>query len=95
MILEPKVIQVRVQFNSAYYLQSMSSIELPQDCYLLGIIRENSFIEVSKNPTMIEQDIIVAVTTHPGFGPLLKHQLKKTQSEVWRFHNGHLNYCPA
>jgi|GEM_PF-6464819 hypothetical protein len=41
---EPKLIQVPIQFNSSYCGIALSAIQLPDNCYCLGLTRENRLI---------------------------------------------------
>lgn len=94
-ISEPRIVQVRIQRNSAYYKERLSDIELPQNSYILGLVRGFTLITVDENPLILEQDIIIAVATNPAFGPLLKHRLVKTRAISWSSVDNYLHCCPV
>ena len=79
-VLAPALVQIRVQFNSVYCGDRLDSINLPNDCYILGIIRRNQVILANQNPIILDQDFIVAVAINPAYVPSLKAYLMKLQS---------------
>lgn len=77
-IVEPNLFGVLVQSNSIYCGISLSSIQLPKQCAVLGILRNKKVILVKENPEIHTEDYILAMAIHPMMTPALKVTLKKT-----------------
>lgn len=76
--IEPNLFGVSVQQNSVYCGVSLTSIQLPEHCALLGILRDNQIILINESPENYAEDYILAISIHPMMTPALKVLLKKT-----------------
>lgn len=77
---EPAMFAVKIQPNSSHCGIHLSAIELPDHCAVLGLLRKNCIIPVSKDPEIYAGDSILAIALHPMLVPALKVVLKKTHS---------------
>lgn len=77
-LIEPSLIGVFIQPNSTLCGVCFADIPLPENCVLLGIVREGKVILAIENPTIYPEDEILAVAIHPIMSPALKVTLKKT-----------------
>jgi Trk K+ transport system NAD-binding subunit len=68
----------QIYFNSAYLGRYLSEIQLPEQCYLLGLVRGNHLIEMSKNPQIAEQDWVVAIALNEILLPELAVYLQQS-----------------
>ena len=81
--LEPRLIQVQVQFHSYYCGLALSAIPLSTSCMLLGIVRNSQVIQASDEPTIPCGDEILAVPFNRGFVVSLQVILKRTHPVMW------------
>ncbi|HIK15062.1 MAG TPA: hypothetical protein IGS53_07165, partial [Leptolyngbyaceae cyanobacterium M33_DOE_097] len=56
----------------------LSSIQIPEQCALLGVLRQERIIPVSENPSVDVGDIVLAIAFHPMMAPALKVALKRS-----------------
>ena len=61
----------QVYFNSAYLGVHLQDVELPEQCYLLGLIRSNQVLTLADNPKVEEEDWLVAVALNDALMPEL------------------------
>ncbi|HLO48735.1 MAG TPA: hypothetical protein VK211_10010 [Kamptonema sp.] len=59
--VEPSLIQVQIQFNSCYCGTALDSLQLPDNCQCLGLLRNKIVILASDRPTIFCGDYILAV----------------------------------
>ncbi|MBP5974761.1 TrkA C-terminal domain-containing protein [Brasilonema sp. CT11] len=78
-LIEPSLIGVFIEPNSTLCGVCFTDIPLPENCVLLGIVREGKVIPATENPTIYPEDEILAVAIHPMMAPALKVTLKKTR----------------
>ena len=82
-VVQPTSIEVQIQFNSCYCGVDLNSLQLPNNCQCLGIVRNKKVILASENPTISCGDYILAVALFSGFAPELEFTLKKTHPVLW------------
>ncbi|MCC5663335.1 potassium transporter TrkA [Nostoc sp. CHAB 5784] len=87
-ILEPSLFGVFIQANSVYCGIHLTDIQLPEQCFFLGILRESKVISAIYNPSIFAGDYILTIATHPMMVPALKVTLKKIHSVYYS-----LNSC--
>lgn len=90
-IIEPSLFGVMVQLNSIYFGTSLTSIQLPDQCALLGILRNGKVISVKETPKIYAGDWILAMAIHPMMVPELKVALKKTHPVYYSMSDCSLN----
>jgi len=76
--VEPNLVGIQIQPNSCYCGTSLSTIQLPHQCIILGILRSDQVILPSDNPILNCEDYIVAMAIDPGQTPALRAMLKRT-----------------
>jgi Trk K+ transport system NAD-binding subunit len=69
---------ILIQPNSIYCGISLDKIELPEQCALMGILRQGKIIPSEVKPSIYAGDYILAIAIHPMMVPALKVTLKKT-----------------
>ncbi len=79
-IIKPALVGVIVPFNSSHCSLRLSTIQLPERCALLGLLRQEQIIPASENPSIFVGDIVLAIALHPMFVPALKVALKRSHS---------------
>jgi len=52
----------QMYFNSIYLGARLSTVKLPEQCYLLGLVRGEQLFDLSDDPEIAEQDWIIAIT---------------------------------
>jgi hypothetical protein len=67
----------KIQINSCYCDITLTSIQLPQNCFVLGIVRENQIILASAEPTIWCGDYVLALAFSSALFPALKFTLNK------------------
>lgn len=81
---KPKCLACLVCINSAYLGQFLQEIQLPKDCFLLGIVRRKSLIFAGSNPMICEGDWLLAVALKSSSLLQLRTILKRTRPISWR-----------
>lgn len=87
-VIEPSLFGILIQANSFYCGIHLTDIQLPEQCFFLGILRENQVISAIYNPSIFAGDYILAIATHLMMVPALKVTLKKIHSVYYS-----LNSC--
>jgi len=85
---QPALLNVTIRDNSSYCGLPLSTIEIPEGCALLGLLRQEDVILINENPTLATGDIILAIALHPMLIPALKVALKRSHPVYYS-----LNYC--
>ncbi|MEB3210847.1 MAG: hypothetical protein VKL39_05810 [Leptolyngbyaceae bacterium] len=70
--MKPSTSVHQVYINNAYlgsHLSNLSNIQLPKQCYLLGLIRKNKVFSLADDPVVLEQDWIFAVALSESLLP--------------------------
>lgn len=77
--MKAKILTCTIYFHSSHLGKPIDSIQLPQDCYFLGIVRASRLIHTHENPTVQEGDALIAIAMNPALSPSLENvlQLKK------------------
>lgn len=81
--LEPRLIQVKIQFHSSSCGFALSAIPLPDSCMLLGLVRNGQVIQASDEPTIHCGDEFLGVAFNKGLAPALQVILKRTHPVTW------------
>lgn len=93
--VEPNLFGVLIHPNSIYCGISLDKIQLPENCAVLGILREGQVISGNNNSTIYAGDYILAVAIHPMMTPALKVTLKKTHSVRYSLNDCLLEIRPS
>ena len=72
------LIDVTIEINSCHCGVTLSSLKLPQSCFLIGLVRDNQVILASAEPTIHCRDKLLGVALNPALVPTLKFVLGKT-----------------
>lgn len=80
---QPGLIQVKVLPDNIHCGVSLTTIRLPQDCYLLGLFRSGHIILMTANPVVVSGDVILALAIHPMDLPTLKFVLEQQVTVHW------------
>ncbi|MEB3358998.1 MAG: hypothetical protein VKK04_19895 [Synechococcales bacterium] len=79
--MKPSIATHQIYFNSAYLGSQLSSLQLPEQCYLLGLVREDRVYTLADNPEIAEQDWLIAVALSESLLPELELYLKQTKAQ--------------
>ncbi len=60
----------------------MSAVQLPEQCYLLGLVRGDQLFSLSDDPEIAEQDWVIAITLNEMLLPELKVCLQQSSSQI-------------
>ncbi|MGP1386250.1 MAG: hypothetical protein ACTS2F_22005 [Thainema sp.] len=74
--MKPSTSVHQVYINNAYLGSHLSNIQLPKQCYLLGLIRKHQVFTLADDPIVLEQDWLVAVALNESLMPELDLCLK-------------------
>lgn len=74
----PSLVCVAIEFNSIYCGKSLSEIQLPDKCALLGCLRNGEILSTSANPPINAGDYILAVALHSMMLSELEFALKQS-----------------
>ncbi|MDX2215712.1 MAG: hypothetical protein SFY66_20790 [Oculatellaceae cyanobacterium bins.114] len=77
-IIEPALFGVIIQSNSRHCGLRLLAIQIPEQCAILGVVRQKRIIPVSENPSVSIGDVVLAIALHPMFVPALKVALKRS-----------------
>jgi len=72
----------QIYFNSAYLGIQLSEVRLPKQCYMFGLVRNEKVFALADNPTIREQDWLVAVTLNESLMPELDQCLQHSVSQA-------------
>jgi NhaP-type Na+/H+ and K+/H+ antiporter len=75
---EPAVFTVKIQPNSSLCGIHLTAIAMPEQCALLGLLRDGLIISIKENPAIYAGDFVLAIALHPMMVPALKVTLKRT-----------------
>lgn len=78
--MKPSTSVHQVYINNAYLGSRLSDIEVPEQCYLLGLVRDNQVFTLADNPILLEQDWLIAVALNESLMPELDLCLRGTQA---------------
>ncbi|WP_204139612.1 hypothetical protein [Halomicronema sp. CCY15110] len=68
----------QMYFNSAYLGTRLSAVQLPEQCYLLGLVRGDQLFDLRDDPEITEQDWVVAITLNEMLLPELEVCLQQS-----------------
>jgi NhaP-type Na+/H+ and K+/H+ antiporter len=85
------LISAKVQINSCYFGMILSSVHLPKDCLLLGLVRNKQILLASTETTIFCGDEIVGIALNSSQLPALKYTLNKTHPVYYSFNDFLLN----
>jgi NhaP-type Na+/H+ and K+/H+ antiporter len=85
------LISVKIQINSSYCGIALSSLHLPEKCFLIGLVRDNQVILANQEPTICCGDEVLAIALNSPQVPALKFALNKTHSIYYSFNECLLN----
>lgn len=88
--MKPKFVLQNIQFNSIHCGVVLEDIQLPRQCYLLGLVREGEMILTCNNPIVQEHDLLLAVAIAPSLAPELKVCLQQTHYVSWLRSHDHI-----
>nr|WP_041555104.1 TrkA C-terminal domain-containing protein [Nostoc sp. PCC 7524] len=71
---------VRISSCSCHCGKALTSLQLPEKCVIIGILREQQVILVSAEPTIWHGDYILAVALNSALVPMLNFALNKRHS---------------
>lgn len=77
-VVEPSLLGVRIQPNSSLCGLQLSAVKVPEQCILLGLLRQRQVITFRENPSIYTEDIVLAMALHPMLTPALKVALKES-----------------
>lgn len=81
---EPILVGATIQANSCYCGIPLKKIQLPDNCLMLGLVRQgNLMLASAEEPTVYCGDRLLALALHPAIAPTLKVSLKKTHPVSW------------
>lgn len=72
----------QMYFNSAYLGNHLSEVQLPEQCYLLGLVREDHLFRLSDDPEIAEQDWVIAITLNEMLLPELEVCLQQSIPQI-------------
>jgi Trk K+ transport system NAD-binding subunit len=76
---QPKLVQVWIQPHNRNCGHSISELYLPQQCKVMGLIRQEEIILANEDPVICSNDFVVAVAVNPMFLPELKVCLEQAK----------------
>lgn len=88
---KPALLGVTIQLNSRHCGLSLSAISIPENCVLLGILRQGQIILASEDPFISVGDVILAIALQRMFIPALKVALGRSHSVYYSLHDCLLN----
>lgn len=92
--VEPILVSTTIQENSSYCGINLQSIQLPDGCILLGVVREGQTILASAEEiTIFCGDRVLALALKPAVAPALKVVLQKTHPVSWSRSKCNLNWA--
>jgi Trk K+ transport system NAD-binding subunit len=71
------LISVKIPFNSCHSGIALTSLQLPEKCFVLGIVRDNQLILASAEPIIWCGDYVLAIALSQALVPALKVALNK------------------
>lgn len=71
------LISVKIPFNSCHCGIALTSLQLPEKCFFLGIVRDNQLILASAEPIIWYGDYVLAIALSQALVPALKVALNK------------------
>jgi Trk K+ transport system NAD-binding subunit len=72
------LLSVKIQNNNCFCGVSLNKLNLPKNCFLLGLVRESQIILASSEPTIYCGDELLAMTLSSTLIPALKCVLLQT-----------------
>jgi NhaP-type Na+/H+ and K+/H+ antiporter len=85
--VEPSLFGVLVRTNSIYCGIHLKALSLPEQCSILGILRNRQVVPLAENPVIFRGDYILAMAHHPMRTPTLKWILNKVHPVYYSSHN--------
>lgn len=82
---------VQIVSNSCHCGVALNSLELPDQCFILGIVRNNQVILASEEITIWHGDYILAIALSSSLIPMLKYILQKTHPIYYSLNSCLLN----
>ncbi|MFQ4140884.1 hypothetical protein [Chlorogloeopsis sp. ULAP02] len=74
------LISVKIWGNSCHCGKALTSLNLPNECVIIGVVRDTQVILVNAEPIICNGDYILAVALNPALVPMLKVALNKRYS---------------
>ncbi|MDM9381654.1 hypothetical protein QUB80_13175 [Chlorogloeopsis sp. ULAP01] len=71
------LISVKIWGNSCHCGKALTSLNLPNECVIIGVVRDTEVILVNAEPIICNGDYILAVALNPALVPMLKVTLNK------------------
>jgi Trk K+ transport system NAD-binding subunit len=75
----PKLVQIWIQPHNRNCGHNISELCLPQQCQVMGLIRQEKIILANEDPVICGHDFVVAVAVNPMFLPELKLCLEQAK----------------
>jgi uncharacterized protein with PhoU and TrkA domain len=84
MIGEPVLVAANININSCYCGRNLKTIQLPESCIFLGVVRKGKILLLSDEDIEIWcGDYLMAIAFKPSLAPALKVILHKTHHVSW------------
>ncbi len=68
---------VKIPINSCHCGIALTSLQLPEKCFVLGVVRDNQLILASAEPIIWCGDYVLAIALNSALVPALKVALSK------------------
>ncbi len=78
--MKAKLLTCTVYFHSVHLGKPLRSIQLPDSCHFLGLVRAEKLIYLQQNPVIEEGDCLIAIALNPAISPHLGHCLQLKQN---------------
>ena len=84
MIGEPVLVAANINVNSCYCGRNLKTIQLPESCIFLGVVRKGKILLLSDEDIELWcGDYLMAIAFKPSVAPALKVILHKTHHVSW------------
>ena len=77
--MKAKLLTCTVYFHSVHLGKSLESIQLPDSCHFLGLVRADKLIHLQQNPVIEDGDCLIAIALNPSISPQLENCLQLRQ----------------
>jgi Trk K+ transport system NAD-binding subunit len=77
--MKAKILTCTIYFHSVHLGKPLEAIEMPEDCYFLGVVRADKLIYAHENPIIQDGDSLIAIAMDPSISPALDNFLQLKQ----------------
>ncbi len=77
--MKAKILACTIYFHSVHLGKPLETIEMPEGCHFLGVVRAEKLVHAHENPIVQDGDSLIVIAMNPSISPALENFLQLKQ----------------